>query len=89
MHDRSIRSEEFWRALERRVVARVEEVLNMSERVRAPVIDYLREVEETARAECDRRETIQVIVSARRVLGDCSGADTANRPFAATFGPAL
>lgn len=68
------RPEEFWLHLERIVSAKVERALRDRQVSRAPVIDYLRQVEEMVRRETDRRQTVQIIASGRSLLGDRSAA---------------
>lgn len=38
--------------------------------LREPLITYLRDLEDMARAECDRRQMTQIIASGRNLLGD-------------------
>lgn len=74
-------SEEFWVGLERLVSATVEEALREPEAPRATVIAYLRDIEEMAQLEPDRRQTLQIIASGRSLLGDRSGAGFPAGPF--------
>ncbi len=68
------RPEEFWLHLERIVSAKVERALRDRQVSRAPVIDYLRQVEEMVRLESGRRQTVQIIASGRSLLGDRGAA---------------
>lgn len=59
-----------WGDIPALVTSRVRHVQARDMRTRRPVIEYLRYLEVVARAECGCRETVQVIASGRRVLGD-------------------
>ncbi|MDP4001989.1 hypothetical protein [Methylobacterium sp. NEAU K] len=82
MHEPSIRPGEFWDAVAGLVTAKVEPVIGRDERVRGPVIDYLRDLEALARRHCSSRETVQIIASGRRLLGDRSEVGPQDGPFA-------
>ena len=86
MTERAVRPFAFWQELDKNVTAKVQRVLGESEGAREPVVIYLRELEEMARKACSRRETIQILVSGRRLLGDTSTVGTADGPFAHTLG---
>lgn len=62
-------TEDFWRAIENLVASKVE-----AARRRHPpcpkTIDYLQDLELVARRDCQSRNTIQIIQSARSLLGD-------------------
>jgi hypothetical protein len=70
MPELSARPAEFWDTVAVLVTAKVEPVLGRSEAARAPVIAYLRDLEAIARQERQRPAALQIIASARRVLGD-------------------
>lgn len=72
MDQHKLNSADFWRELELAVISKVDAALNKGEKTRAPLISYLRDLEVTARAECDRRQTVQIIASGRSMLGDQS-----------------
>ena len=69
MKNQISRSAVYWRKLERTVSAKVGGALSKSDGDNETLILYLRDLEEVARAECDRAETIQIIASGRRLLG--------------------
>ncbi|MGH1574778.1 hypothetical protein ACRAWG_34230 [Methylobacterium sp. P31] len=73
---------EFWAELERNVSSKVSAALNTDGVPRDLVISYLRDIEIMARAACDQRQTIQIIASARSVLGDRTPLGPADGPFA-------
>ena len=62
----------FWETVAGLVTAKVEPVIGRGEKLRNPVIDYLRDLEALARCQCDSRDTVQIIASGRRLLGDRS-----------------
>lgn len=70
MEDGSARGPEFWDGLADHITASVAPVLRRNRRAREPVIAYLRDLEVLARHECESRDVIQIIASARRLLGD-------------------
>lgn len=77
MHEPSIgesmgNAADFWDSVAGMVTAKVEPVLGRGEKQRGPVIDYLRDLEVLARRQCSSRETVQIIASGRRLLGDRS-----------------
>jgi hypothetical protein len=80
----SIRPAEFWDTVAGLVTAKVEPVIGRGETLRSPVIDYLRDLEALARHQCSSRETVQIIASARRLLGDRSEIGPSDGPFART-----
>ena len=71
----------YWQHLEQVISAEVETALGKSEDARRPLVTYLRDLEEVARAEGGQRQTVQVIVSGRRLLGDQSNIGSADEPF--------
>lgn len=77
----TLHSEEFWTSLERVVSATVEEALREPQAPRATVIAYLRNIEEMAQLEPDRRQTLQIIASGRSLLGDRTEAGVPSVPF--------
>jgi hypothetical protein len=89
MHESSMREladrpTEFWDTVGSMVTARVEPVIGRCERQRSPVIDYLRDLEAVARRQCSSRDTVQIIASGRRLLGDRSEIGPSDGPFART-----
>ena len=74
----------FWDTVAVRVAAKVTPALRHSPSAREPIIAYLRDLEGIARRECDSRQTIQVIASGRRLLGDRSDVDPIDGPFSRT-----
>ena len=82
MTQRKDRPAEFWDDLERTVVRRVEHALADLRAKRPPLIEYLRQVEEMARSECHRRQTVQIIASGRSLLGDRRTLGPQDGPFA-------
>ena len=75
---------EFWDTIAEHVTAKVEPVLKQKQRTREPIIAYLRDLEAVARRECDSRETIQIIASGRRILGDREQVGPTDGPFSRT-----
>ena len=75
---------EFWDTVGGTVTAKVELVIGRGEKQRSPVIDYLRDLEAVARRQCSSRETVQIIASGRRLLGDRSEIGPSDGPFART-----
>ena len=71
----------YWQHLEQVISAEVETALGKNEDARRPLVTYLRDLEEIAHAEGGQRQTVQVIVSGRRLLGDRSGIGSADEPF--------
>lgn len=89
MHEPSIREfvgcpPEFWDTVAGTVTARVEPVIGRGEKQRSPVIAYLRDLEALARRQCSSRDTVQIIASGRRLLGDRSEIGPSDGPFART-----
>lgn len=82
MKEETPRSDEFWDDLERTVAQKVEAVLHDRQSRRKPVMEYLRQVEEMARTECSRRQTVQIIASGRSLLGDRRVVGPKDGPFA-------
>ena len=78
----ALRPPEFWETVAGLVTAKVEPVIGRGEKVRSPVIDYLRDLEALARCQCDSRDTVQIIASGRRLLGDRSEIGPPDGPFA-------
>lgn len=84
MKDEAERGPEFWEALADRVTMKVEPVLRQNRRAREPVITYLRDLEALARSECDRRDVIQLLISARRLFGDPEEVEPIEDPSSRT-----
>ena len=89
MHEPSMREPadrptEFWDTVGGMVTARVEPVIGRGEKQRSRVIDYLRDLEAVARRQCSSRDTVQIIASGRRLLGDRSEIGPSDGPFART-----
>mgnify|MGYP001807830331 CR=1 FL=1 len=84
MEDGSARGPEFWDGLADHITTSVALVVRQNRRARAPVIVYLRDLEVLARGECDSREVIQIIASARRLLGDREDIGPTGEPFSRT-----
>jgi hypothetical protein len=72
----------FWDGVTALVTTKVEPVIGTSPRTRDPIIAYLRDLEVVARQKCSSRETVQVIASGRRLLGDRSAVALDEGPFA-------
>ena len=86
MSQRMNRSDEYWNNLETIVTSKVHSACKRGTGSQASLIAYLRNLEEMARAECDRRQTIQIIASARSVLADRKRIGPDDGPFAHTSG---
>jgi hypothetical protein len=84
LRDAAIRPAEFWRTVAGLVTAKVEPVIGRAEKLRTPVIDYLRDLEALTRRQCDSRDTVQIIASGRRLLGDRSEIGPPDGPCART-----
>lgn len=82
--EEALRSADFWDGVTEVVTAKVEPVVGASPHSRDPVIAYLRDLEVVARQECPSREAVQVIASARRVLGDMTEIARGDGPFSHT-----
>ena len=87
MHDPSIDNAEIRPAECRETVAgtvtaKVEPVIGRGEKQRGPVIDDLRDPEALARRPGGGPETVQIIASGRRRLGDRSEIGPSEGPFA-------
>lgn len=67
----------YWQHLERVISVEVDAALGKNEDARRPLITYLRDLQKEVRAEGDRRQTVQIIASGRRLLGDGSNGRTA------------
>ena len=72
MHEDPAGPAAFWASVAHHVTCRVEPVLARNDAARADVIEYLRDLEAVALREGSSRETLQVIASGRRLLGDAS-----------------
>lgn len=72
----------FWSDLEREVETRVIASLADGHAPRDRLIADLRDLERMARKECDRRQTIQILASARRLLQDRMPIGPSDGPFA-------
>ncbi|GJE56957.1 hypothetical protein [Methylobacterium thuringiense] len=79
-------SAEYWNDMERQVAERVRAGLACNAVERQPTIVFLREAEEAARKEYDRNQTVQIISSGRRLLGDKVNLDKANGRYAYCLG---
>ena len=66
----SVARAEFWKGIPVLVTAKVQLAQDKGDEVRLPMIEYLRDLETVARLECDCRDTVQLIASGRRLLGD-------------------
>lgn len=91
MDQQTLSSVAFWRELELAVTSKVNAAINKGEKIRSPLISYLRDVEVMARAERGRGQTVQIIASGRSLLGDRSVLGPSDVPFAnnvALSGPA-
>lgn len=75
---------EFWRGIPVLVAFKVLSVQDKGDEARRPVIEYLRDLETVARSECECRETVQLIASGRRLLGDKTEIASGNGPFSRT-----
>lgn len=84
MEDGFARGPEFWDGLADHITKKVKPVLRQRQRAKEPVITYLRDLEALARRECDDRDVIQIIVSARRLLGDRDQIGPDSGPFSRT-----
>lgn len=89
MHEPSMREvagcpADFWDTVAGTVTAKVEPVIGRGQKQRGPVIDYLRDLEALARRQCSSRDTVQIIASGRRLLGDPSEIGPPDGPFART-----
>lgn len=71
----------FWSELERNVSSKVGDALNTDEIPHELLISYLRDLEVMARTACHSRQTVQIIASGRRVLGDRTQVGPQNGPF--------
>ena len=80
--DAAVHPAEFWNTAAGLVTAKVEPVIRRGEKVRDPVIEYLRDLEALARCQCCSRETVQIIASGRRLLGDRTEIGPPDGPFA-------
>ena len=72
----------YWLDLERRVTETVDAAMQGTEEAREWLAPRLRGLERLARGEGGRRQTLQIIISARRLLGDSGIVDPAGDPFA-------
>ncbi|MCJ2086325.1 hypothetical protein MKK88_10010 [Methylobacterium sp. E-005] len=71
----------FWAELEHTVSSKVGEALNTDEVPHELLISYLRDLEIMARTACHSRQTVQIIASGRRVLGDRTQVGPQDGPF--------
>jgi hypothetical protein len=81
MEQNAKRAAEFWIELERDVASQVYAALHKGKISYVPLISYLRDLETMARAECDRRQTVQIIASGRSLLGDRTVLGPSDGPF--------
>lgn len=88
MHGPTTRSVEYWQRLERIVTAKADAAMGRDESARERLVPHLRGLERTARAERANAQTIQIIASARRVLGDASALGPIEWPSARPPGAA-
>ena len=72
----------FWSELERNVSSKVGDAINTDEVPHELLISYLRDLEVMARKACYSRQTVQIIASGRRVLGDRTQVGPQDGPFA-------
>ena len=79
-----MKTPQFWDTVAQHVTAKVRPVLRQKQRVREPVIAYLRDLETLARRECDSRDAIQIIASGRHILGDQKEVGPTDGPFSRT-----
>lgn len=86
MSEHTKSSAEFWNDLERNVTAKVDAALSEKGRSTGPLVSYLRDLETMARAECGFRQTVQIIASGRRLLGDRSQISPNRGPLAHAAG---
>ncbi|TXM94748.1 hypothetical protein FV232_26430 [Methylobacterium sp. WL30] len=80
----SVARAEFWRGVPVLVTSKVQLAQGQDAETRRAVIGYLRDLEAVARSECECRETVQVIASGRRLLGDRTEMASGNGPFSRT-----
>ncbi|MCJ2078849.1 hypothetical protein MKK68_24965 [Methylobacterium sp. E-016] len=85
MADHTSRTPEFWQDIDRSVSIRVEDASLQPGSDREALVSSLRDLEETARRECRRRDTIQILTSGRRLLGDLSPVGISDGPFSHTM----
>ena len=76
-----IRPNDYWCNLEGIVTAKVDAALRIHDEPRGPLIAYLRNLETMVRTEYGRQQTIQVIASGRRLLGDRAFFRSPDVPF--------
>lgn len=86
MNQHGSNSVDFWQDLELSITLKVDAALNKGEKIRAPLIAYLRDLEVMARVQCDRRQTVQIIASGRSLLGDRTVLGPSDVPFANNIG---
>lgn len=84
MPDSAKRTTVNWKDLNKSVSGDVEQALASNGPMQTRLISSLRKLEEMARRECDSRDTIQVLESGRRLLGDRSLVGIRNGPFSMT-----
>lgn len=82
MDERTTRLDQFWDYLDHTVAQKVETALHERQSGCTPLIEYLRQIEEMARTESNRRQTIQIIASGRSLLGDRRVVGPKDGPFA-------
>lgn len=63
----------FERSIEALVAAKVQEGSRLAREARAPIIEFLRDLEAASLSDGQDRNVIQVIQSGRHLLGDTSG----------------
>ena len=82
MREQPTRSDGYWRGLERHVTSKVDAAMLGTEEAREWFIPNLRGLERMARKEGGESQTIQMIMSGRRLLGDRSAVSLTDDPFA-------
>ena len=80
----SVARAKFWNGIPALVDAKVRLAQEKGAEAYLPVIEYLRDLEIIARSECESRETVQIIASGRRLLGDKTEIAPGNGPFSRT-----
>ena len=78
------RPAEIWETVAGLVTAKVEPVIGRGETLRGPATDDLRDLEALARRHCDSPDTVQIIASGRRLLGDRREIGPPEGPFRRT-----
>jgi hypothetical protein len=79
-----IQAPDFWDELERNITVKVDAARGKGKITRAALATYLRDLETKARSESNRRQTIQIIASGRRLLGNRTQVGPSEGPFSLT-----